>query len=99
MTIIYRKTAQGQAEIDTRTRRLSPRVRSALVMVDGRRSDDELHQLVAQLDEALTELLEAGLIEAITTSFPAVDIPLAPLTSVDISLATEPGPLDAAPQR
>jgi len=96
MTIIYRKSPQGLAEIDTRTRRLSPRVRSALVMVDGRRSVDELHQLIAQADEALQELLAAGLIEPLTTSFSAIDIALPPLTAVDISLATEPGPLDEA---
>lgn len=104
MTTIYRKTALGQAEIDARTRTLSPRVRSALVMVDGRRSDDELRQLVAQVDDALSHLLEAGLIEPVLgTRVTTVDIPLPALTptfvpalmAVDISLSTVPGPLDS----
>jgi len=61
---IYRKTGQGQDEIDTRTRRLAPRLRSALIMVDGKRTDEELRKLIpAQADETLQSLVEQGLIE------------------------------------
>ena len=95
MTIIYRRTAQGQAEIDARARALSPRVRSALVVVDGRRSVGELRQLVDQAEEALLELRNAGLIEPITQTFTCVDIPLPGFVTVDIPLSTVPGPLDA----
>lgn len=87
MTTIYRKTAQGQAEIDTRTRRLSPRVRSALIMVDGKRSDDELRKMIPQAEDALKELIDGGLIEAISVTRPAVPA-AAPAPAVDIAFST-----------
>ena len=37
MSIIFRKTAKGISEIETREHRLTPRVRNALILVDGRR--------------------------------------------------------------
>jgi hypothetical protein len=65
MGTIYRKTAEGQAEIETRARKLSPRLRSALIMVDGKRTDEDLRKLLAQqADETLQALLDQGLIEA-----------------------------------
>jgi hypothetical protein len=78
---IYRKTEQGQDEIDTRTRRLAPRLRSALIMVDGKRSDEELRKLIpAQADETLQSLVEQGLIEvaAVTQVRPPRPEPAAP---------------------
>ena len=65
MATIYTKTADGQNEIETRARRLSPRARSTLILVDGKRSDAELAKLVQQVDETLQALLEAELIEAV----------------------------------
>lgn len=70
MSTIYAKTADGLHEIETRERRLTPRLRSALIMVDGKRSDTELGKLVQQADEALKALLEQGLIEAVASSSP-----------------------------
>lgn len=66
MANIYRKTAKGHSEIETRALRLSPRLRSALILIDGRRSDDELRKLILQQpDETLHTLREQGLIEVI----------------------------------
>lgn len=66
MPTIYRKTAKGQLEIETRALKLAPRFRSLLIMVDGRRSDDELVQLMPQLAPGGIEALaQSGLIEAI----------------------------------
>jgi hypothetical protein len=66
MATIYRKTAKGHSEIETRTHRLSPRLRSALIMVDGRRSDDDVRKLIPQqADETLRLLDEQGFIEII----------------------------------
>ena len=66
MATIYRKTAKGQSEIETRALKLAPRFRSLLILVDGRRSDRELTTLLPQAgDEALAALAQAGLIEAI----------------------------------
>ena len=66
MATIYRKTGKGQHEIETRALRLAPRFRGLLILVDGRRSDAELLQLVPAAGlEALEALSTLGLIEAI----------------------------------
>ena len=66
MATIYRKTGKGQHEIDTRALRLAPRFRSLLILVDGRRSDEELLQLMPSAGlEALEALSTMGFIEAI----------------------------------
>ncbi|MFO1326929.1 MAG: hypothetical protein U1F56_06200 [Rubrivivax sp.] len=66
MATIYRKTGKGQHEIDTRALRLAPRFRSLLILVDGRRSDEELLQLMPSAGpEALEALGTLGLIEVI----------------------------------
>lgn len=73
MATIYRKTATGQSEIETRAHRLAPRLRTALIMVDGKRSDDELRQLIAgQPDELLQALVQQGFIEMIAQVAPPV---------------------------
>lgn len=97
MATIYRKTAKGLVEIETRQHRLTPRSRSALILVDGKRDAIELKTLLTQqADETLALLLEHGLIEvggkpgaaAEPTPEPSnmtvVDIPLA------IAIATAP---------
>ena len=59
MATIYRKTAKGHTEIETRALRLSPRLRSALILVDGRRTDAELQRMILQQpDETLRGLVE-----------------------------------------
>jgi hypothetical protein len=66
MAPVYRKTEKGHAEIETRANRLVPRLRSALIVIDGRRSSDELHKLILnQPDETLAVLLDQGYIELI----------------------------------
>lgn len=71
MAITYCKTAAGQNEIETRQRRLPPRARSLLILVDGKRNDAELAQLVPQADETLAQLLDGGLIEPVVRAAPA----------------------------
>ncbi len=66
MPSIYRKTAKGLAEIETRANKLPPRLRSALIMVDGKRSDADLRPLLLQSpDETLASLLAQGFIEPV----------------------------------
>lgn len=66
MATIYRKTAKGQTEIETRALRLPPRLRSALILIDGRRSDDDMRPLILQQpEETLRTLSEQGFIEII----------------------------------
>lgn len=65
MGTIYRKTPKGISEIETRAHRLAPRVRSTLILVDGRRSDSDLSAMIPQgLTESLAALLVDGYIEA-----------------------------------
>lgn len=66
MATIYRKTDKGQAEIETRAHRLVPRLRTALILVDGKRSGDDLAGLIAnEPAQTLQTLLEQGFIEAL----------------------------------
>jgi hypothetical protein len=94
MTTIYTKTADGQHEIETRARRLTPRARSLLILIDGKRTHEDLAALVQQLDETLPALLEAGLVEVVpgaparssTAREPAESVP----ASVPPETAREP---------
>ncbi len=64
MPSVYRKTGKGLVEIGTRANRLAPRLRQALVMVDGSRTDEDLSKLIlSQPAETLAVLLEQGYIE------------------------------------
>jgi len=64
VTKIFRKTDKGTNEIATRANRLVPRLRTALILVDGTRGDAELGNLIGQnAAETLEELLTMGYIE------------------------------------
>ena len=66
MATVYRKTAKGQTEIETRAHRLLPRLRSALILVDGRKTDVELAGLIlAEPAATLAGLLADGFIEVL----------------------------------
>ncbi len=68
MSTVYRKTEKGVNEIATRALRLGPRQRSALILVDGRKTDVELAQLIlADPAATLAGLLADGFIEVLTT--------------------------------
>lgn len=69
MPLIYRKTAKGLTEIETRAHRLPPRMRSALILVDGRRDVNDLRPMILQQpEETLTALAEQGFIEIVGES-------------------------------
>lgn len=73
MAIIFRKTAKGVHEIETRAYRLAPRVRNALILVDGRRDVGALQALLPQpVDATLQMLLEQAFIEVAGESAAAV---------------------------
>jgi hypothetical protein len=92
MASIFRKTAKGLAEIETRAHRLPPRLRSALIVVDGKRDEEALSKLVLQ-DPALTlqTLLEAGFIEVCDT-VPAPSPRPAPAAAPARPAAAPPAP-------
>lgn len=65
----YRKTAKGIAEISTRANKLPQKVRTALILVDGRRTDDELSSMLPlESDTSLQWLSDTGFIELADTS-------------------------------
>jgi len=83
MPIIYRKTAKGLAEIETRVYRLSPRLRSVLIMIDGKRSDADLVQMLPQAAEVLAALAQDDFISEYTrTSAAPAPPPPAPERTV-----------------
>jgi hypothetical protein len=91
MATIYRKTAKGVQEIETRALKLAPRFRSLLILVDGRRSDDELARLVATAgDQALAALAEGGFIEAIGMTADPEPVARAPVAPPRPSAAPPP---------
>lgn len=79
--LVYRKSAKGAEAIATRQHGLSPKQRSILIMVDGKRSVDQL-SLVAQVlgaaDPLLAQLLDEGFIEPV----PGTESPAAPTSAV-----------------
>lgn len=64
-SLVYTKTAKGHEEIRTRSDAISPLARRVLIMVDGKRTEDELRWVVrnGELDEILVTLRAQGLIE------------------------------------
>lgn len=96
MALIFRKTALGVAEVETRAHRLAPRMRSALILVDGKRSERDLGALIQQQCEAtLQALLDQGFIEA-TGGAPGSVAPPIVLTPARAPVAA-PQPAPAAP--
>lgn len=71
---IFDKTDKGREEIATRKYRLAPRLRTLLVLVDGKQSADDLLKKVAGIglsEESLSELLNEGHIQIASTVEPA----------------------------
>jgi hypothetical protein len=92
MDTIFRKTAKGTQELQTRAFKLQPRLRSALVLVDGQRSAAALQQMFGdQCNEFLQALLDGGFIEAAGVARPAAARPAAPAAA-----APAPAPAPAA---
>ena len=76
MATVYRKTDKGVAEITTRAHRLAPRYRSALILVDGKKADDELHKLIlSEPADTLARLLAEGFIDVFATLAPQPERP------------------------
>lgn len=104
MGTIYRKTEKGQAEIATRQYKLVPRLRSALILIDGKRNDEELRKLIAvQAEETLQALQDEGFIEVSSVTVDksaagkAAAVPVAAAPSA--SAGPEVRPLDETRRR
>jgi hypothetical protein len=63
---IFDKTDKGREEIATRRYRLAPRLRTLLLLIDGKQSTGQLLQKIAGLDEqSIADLLDGGFIQDI----------------------------------
>jgi hypothetical protein len=68
LATLYKKTAQGELVCPTKPFGLAWPLRYALMLVNGKRTGDELRALIsAHGDEALHSLLESGFIEEVAT--------------------------------
>jgi hypothetical protein len=61
---IFDKTDKGREEIATRKYRLAPRLRTLLLLIDGKQTTGQLLQKIAGLDEQrIQELIDGGFIQ------------------------------------
>lgn len=69
MGVVFSKTAKGQEEMTNRSGGLTPRVRRVLIMVDGKKTVDDLRAALAadDLTHTLGMLEEEGYIEVTGT--------------------------------
>ena len=92
---VYHKSAKGTEAIATRQHGLGPKLRSLLILVDGKRSFDELarlSQVLGDTEELLGQLLDQGFIEPVAGLTPVLtQAAAAPPTS-----PSAPAPLAAA---
>jgi len=74
--IVYSKTPKGDAEVAARSAQLSMTTRRVLIMVDGKRTVDELAVLLrpGEIDAVITQLESAGLIQRNSATH-AIDVP------------------------
>jgi hypothetical protein len=87
--LVYHKSAKGAEAIATRQHGLSPKLRSMLIMIDGKRGFEELvhlSQMLGDPEELLGQLLDHGFIE-----------PGATVHSSHSTHSTAPAPLASAP--
>ncbi|MGB7193950.1 MAG: hypothetical protein WBD81_10855 [Collimonas pratensis] len=94
---IFDKTERGRTEIATRGQAVAPRLRTLLLLVDGKTGSDELLRKVAGLglsQEHLDELLQAGLIQA--SSDAGSTAPVVAAAAVPAAVATPAGTSAAA---
>lgn len=75
---VYNKTPKGSEAIVTRQHGLSPKVRSMLILVDGKRGFSELEklgQVLGDTEQLLSQLLDQGFIEPVPVAAAAVPAP------------------------
>jgi hypothetical protein len=102
------KTPEAVAELSSRQRKLSQRHRTVLLLVDGRRPEDEVRQLALAAgspDTAFDELIDLGMIsrpaplepEPVRAALSSRPMPLQATVDVDIPIEpTQPHEADAA---
>ncbi len=93
------KTPEAVAELSSRQRKLSQRHRTVLLLVDGRRAEDEVRQMAIAAgspDTAFDELLDLGMISRPAPLEPEPAKRAAPVVSKPVPLEATPEPAPAA---
>ncbi|OYD54626.1 hypothetical protein CGK74_07535 [Thauera propionica] len=85
---VFTKTPKGQEEITHRTGIVGQRARRLLILIDGHRGADELAAMSADDDIAttLSQLEEAGLIEAVANAAPVAVVPAAAAAPAQVAV-------------
>lgn len=102
---IFDKTDRGREEIATRKFGLASRMRQLLVMIDGKKSQNDLLAKVSGLgldDKSIAELIDNNFIEQVNATPPTVEPDLHPTASAvggssvgaDTALTVDSGPTD-----
>jgi hypothetical protein len=75
-TLIYAKTPKGVAEVSVRSAQLSMTTRRVLIMMDGKRTIDELSVLVrpGEIENIVAQLESAGMAQR-ASGEPSLDVP------------------------
>lgn len=91
-TIVYAKTPRGIAEISLRSAQLPMTARRVLIMIDGKRTIDDLSVLGKQMDieNAVTSLESGGLIQRLAYQS-AIDVPTINGRDTEAGLSTALG--------
>ncbi|HTN49565.1 MAG TPA: hypothetical protein VMK32_09055 [Burkholderiaceae bacterium] len=91
-SVVYAKTPKGIAEVATRSAQLSMTSRRVLIMIDGKRTVDELAVLLrpGEIVNVIGQLESTGLIHRQTASH-ALDVPTVAGREVD-AMPTTQGP-------
>jgi hypothetical protein len=94
------KTPEAVAELSSRQRKLSQRHRTVLLLVDGRRPEDEVRKLAVQAgspDSCFDELLDLGMISRPMPLEPELPPAPPPVAMVEVVPQPEPTPSIAPP--
>lgn len=88
-----KKTPAGQAEVTSKAHALPQRARSLLIMIDGKRTLDDLRAMLGpQVDEAVKLLMDQGLVEgSVAAAPPPAPAPVSapvPLAAPAVDIAT-----------
>lgn len=86
-TLIYAKTPKGIAEVSARSAQLSMTTRRVLIMMDGKRTVEELAQLVraGEIDGIIAQLEGAGLVMRMNAAA-SLDVPTVSGREGDVEL-------------
>lgn len=86
---IYTKTAKGRAEMTGRTLGLAPRLRQALIMIDGKTPYGQLKELLVPLGDPGELVQQLAQMELIISDYDLPPMPEFPGITSEVATTTE----------